>query len=345
MKLSLALVGAAFVAASPVLQDATLEHAVPDGTVVTKTLVHSAEYSLVDGLRSMGDEEEGLPDEFSMEFAHAVTVGVTDTVGRDDDGRLVRIRRVVDTFEDSLEGEVVESFGTEPVEVELETELVEVPVVWSRGEDGAFTVAYEDEEDAPDASLLEGLSFDVDALGLLPPADANLREGWTVEASALGELLAFGGDASARPARETTETGNYLLRAQCLAPFTEELDGELKLKLVSVDEDTGLAVVELEGDAASTRDVRDTIMRLGEGTDDPQLEALESVEIESEFEFTGTLEWDTRVGHLVRLEVDAEFERLLEMRATIPQLGEEIGIELEFEGQASWVLEFEPAGE
>lgn len=321
--------------------DVTIEHGVEAGTVVTKSLMHTATYELVGGRRRAGDRPpQEMPEDFGMQLEHTYELTVIDTYGAREDGATKSLVRVVDDYEDLLEGEVLETLDVQTVSMQLDSELVDESVAWTRGEDGTWSARLADEESELDETHLAGLVFDIDALGLLPPEGADLEAGWDVPAEAFGDLLRLGGDLMGTAQAHAGDAGDYVLRAGQILPRIGELEGDVKLALKSYDEESGLATIAVAGELDSDSDTLELFRRLTADVDDPELEGMDAFETVGEYEFEGTLEWNVRAGHLAAFALRADFTRTFEIRATIPQLDQEMVFELEFEGEASWKGEF-----
>lgn len=323
--------------------DVTLEHAVDEGTEIRKTLTHEAAFRMVTGVMVMGDREEPVPDGFSMEVALAREVRVTDVYGPWEGGRPRSMTRTVTGLSDALEGAVSERADqVEEITMELETELVDVPVVWTLGERG-YERAYADEECELDEALLEGLTLDLDGARLLPPAGADLAEGWTAPAAALTELLMLGGDLGGTPVELPEDEGDCFLRSMMMVPQLGDLDGEVRLALGEVDEEKGLATLTLEADLSGEGDAADYARRLGSGTGRNQLRELARLGLETEMTVEGTVVWDLRRARLARFDLDADVLRTLRIAASRTMGDQKVpmSVVMEFEGEASWEVEFE----
>jgi hypothetical protein len=113
--------------------------------------------------------------------------------------------------------------------------------------------ADEQESTQADRGLLQGLRYDLDALGLLPPAGTDLEQGWKAPASALGDLLAMGGDLRSSFSDEhLAETGGQGLMFEPAAFWRLDLalEGEIQLKLQDTREQDGeqLAIFAVKAD-------------------------------------------------------------------------------------------------
>lgn len=344
MKTTLALIGAAFAAASPTL-DLTIEHGVEEGTTVEKSISHSLSMELVSGVMAMGDMEQEMPDDFAMNLEHTLTLTVTDTYGESDGGSPKSVTRTITDYSDVLDGEVTEPFSDpEEVDVELEIELVDEVVEWTRGDDG-YSAALADEESDLDEDLLEGLVFDLDGLALLPEAGADLSEGWTIPAEALGHLLSLGGDCGGTTVEEPDDLGDCLLRGLMLAPMLGELEGEVALALDEYDEESGLATLTIEGEVTSEVELLDYIEHIVGDADITDLDALQSADAETEITIEGTIVWNVAGKHLSRFDIDGDVSRVLFIEGHEADMNMDMEMTLEFAGEASWELEFEGAGE
>jgi hypothetical protein len=316
--------------------DVKLVHTIAEGTKVAKTLVHEANLELVKGTMTQAGETEEMPPEFQMELAHSFSATVVDEYGARKDSVLTGLTRVITDWDDRLEAQIVEGDGPKKVQnIELETELVDEAVRWSRGESG-YAPALVDEESEIDAEVLSRLVFDLDGLGLLPPADANLEEGWTVPAAALGALLAFGGDPAASPTEQPDDPGACLLRSAVPMPALGELDGDVSLALVGFDEETGRAEISIEADVVSMGVVDEFFQRLGAGIKSERMDGIEALTIESRYELEGEIVWNVAGGHIERFTIGGSVMRLVSMSSDEMQMA----LELEFEGDASWGIEF-----
>ena len=323
--------------------DVQLTYAIEEGTQIAKNVSHEVEMKLVSGEAWMGDEELPMPEDFSMEIQHVHHLSMTDRYGPLVDGAPEFIVRTLSEYEDVLDAEVVDGRGEpEVVAMELESPLIGEAVRWT-SDDATFTPTFENESSDVDTDLLDDLRFDLDGLGLLPPGDAVPSEGWEVPAAALGELLSLGGSFAGVPEAPPDDEGHCLLWAIALLPQLGELEGKVDLKLASFDEDEGIASLRLEAEVSSEQDSVASAKALGEGLDSDELDALKSLVVTTEMAIMGTVAWNVKLGRLDRFELTGDLSRKATIVGGAPAVDQdvEMRMELEFEGEASWALEFE----
>ena len=340
MKLALTLSSAAVVVASPA-PDVAIKFGIDEGTKVEKKVVHEAIFEFVSGVQRRGNEEIQMPDEYAMSLEHVRSMTVVDVYGASADGVPGSLVRTVTEFEDTLTWEIVEeSDRSEKVDVQLESELEDVPVAWSP-EDGTYVASYVEEDNDLRDELLDGLTFDLDGFGLLPPAGADLTEGWEVPAGALGELLQFGGSLSETATEAPSDAGQTVLRGVMLLPLLGDLEGDATLVLESYDEEKGLAKITIEVEATSEASAIDLVQSIGKDIGGDRMQQLEDVLLETELDLNGAIQWDVRAGRLAHLEMDGDCRREMTIKALDPGGGPGPVIQLAFEAEASWIAEFQ----
>lgn len=319
--------------------DVEITFDVAEETTAKKTLSYASSLELLGGMMVMDGEEDPMPDDFVMEIQHERALSILDVYGKSEGGRPLTLVRTIESLDDTLEATVDEGGSVEEIEVILESDLVGEALRWTRGEDGAYSVAPESEESGVEDAWLEGLTFDLDGLGFLPELGADLGEGWTVPAASLAEILALGGDAYGIPTEEGDDIGVFLVRTVALMPLFGEADGDVELVLEEFDAETGLQTITLEAEVSSSIDAADYLRRLCTDQDFDEVEQFEEALVTSELTIEGSLVWNTKLGCLERFDLDGTIERELAM--TAEQFGMVMEIVLEYEGEASWEFELE----
>jgi len=241
-----------------------------------------------------GDEvpAEALP-ELEVTVTEDYSVVVTDVFVKVGKGRPTELHRTFDEIEYmagnlfsmiSLEGETStdgEATGESPLEGET------VVFEWDADEE-EYTRSFQDDGDA---KLLEELVEDMDARTLLPDEDIEVGDSWKLDASAFFAFAKPGGDLQLEITGDESATWQRVTE-------DEEISGEATLTLKSVED--GIATVEIEGEM--------TVVSTGAGdlSQVPVAEGSATQTDTAEFEFEGTLRWDTENGLLQSLDIDSE---------------------------------------
>lgn len=313
-----------------------LAFAVEAGAKHQKTYAHALQLEVDSGRMRMGDNEQEMPDEFSLELNQEVTRAFIDHYLNCEGGRPTHLVRTLTELDDITSGLISEGPGDDHFpEVFMDSELEGVPLRW-KWSDGAYEVHPAEEDSELDVELLAGLDFDLDGLALLPKAGTDLTSGWEVEGAALLGLLNPGGDLWSLPSEEFENDEDAIFRILALLPALGEVEGDVELRPAGKDG----ATFEVTGELSATLDAWPFADRWVEGSDDPMFKEVTSLELSTELELDGTLTWDPELGCLVGFELSAGVERTLNIAGEEDEMTMEL--EMFFTGEAEWSLEVEP---
>lgn len=310
--------------------------AVEAGAKHQKTYAHTLQLEVESGLMRMGDREEEMPSDFSLEINHDVTRVFLDHYVSCEDGRPTHLERTLTEFDDIASGIIQEGPGDgTDLEITMETDLAGEALRW-KWDDGEYSVRPADEESELEQEQLAGLTFDLDGLALLPEEGTDPSSGWEIEGSALLGLLHPGGVVPCMPGEAFQDEEDSIFRILALMPALGELEGDVELRPVDGEDLT----FQVTGELSATADAWSFVETWADGSDDPFFEEVSSLELGAEIELEGTLTWDAEQGCLAGFELTAGIERTL----TITGEQSDMSMELEmlFIGEAEWTLEVEP---
>lgn len=232
-----------------------LEFAPAADTALTFTLSHRSSVSLEEGTMSMFGQEIPMTDA-GME--HKVSLGLQFTQAYGE--QTYHPTRTLKTFRHKVTSAMTEP-NREPDEIEgsLDSPLVGRSIRWQSDQEGSQPQpTYVDDREPNDAdlALLQGLRFDLDAIGLLPPVGADLKQGWKTPAAALGDLLAMGGNLHSSFSDEHLQDSGgmgLMFEPAGFWPLDLELEGDVKLKLQGTRESKGkqLAILQIAAEVSA----------------------------------------------------------------------------------------------
>jgi len=195
---------------------------------------------------------------------------------------------------------------------------LEFSTVHFRLVDGAYTKAFEREDDPLGKEVLGGLTEDMDLRMLVPGDAVAVGDSWDIDLATLPDLFSPGGYF----AWDLDLNGEALLVREMLDPtlmgdlravLAGSLEGEATVTYAS--ESNGRALLELEIDILARSDAYDLTVLvakiLGDESSWWSLD-LEYLEIQLELAATGTALWDTRAGHIDSLELGGEVSSRME---------------------------------
>ena len=103
--------------------------AVEAGAKHQKTYAHTLQLEVDSGVMRMGDMEEEMPDEFSLEINHDVTRVFLDHYVSCEDGRPTHLVRTLTEFDDIASGVISEGPGDDHLpEIAMDSDLEGAPL-------------------------------------------------------------------------------------------------------------------------------------------------------------------------------------------------------------------------
>lgn len=320
----------------PRWSDSELEHRVQAGTKLRKTLEHSS--CLVGTLVAVtiDGEEQPVPETHATVGESELRLVVHDEYGATRDGTLSTLTRTLVSYDDCV------AFGNDDESLHFVSPLVDQPVRW-KADNGGFEASFEGKalEGEREDKWLEGLLFDLEGKGLLPGPENAAHEGWTVDVEAIRELLALGGDFAAEPAGEIHESA-LVLRTTMPLPLLGDLEGDLVARIDEIDEETHVATVLLKGDVSGRVDGTRLLLALAKETNKNEYEDVRESSLETEMALEGSFSWDLDGGRLIRLELNANVERVQRFVIEFPPIDRTVSMTKTFVGEAEWLLESTP---
>jgi hypothetical protein len=316
---------------------------------VQKTFGESTTLKLESALMTMNGEEQDATDEFTMELLQTRLVTVTDAYERVADGRATRLARTFDVVEAQIEGEALQGGGdAELLASKGSGALAGHAVVFSWNPAEQRHVPAFGADDDGDPALLEGLEQDMDLVGFLPPADAQLGAEWPVPLDAVQRLLRPGGLGVVHfelPGEDSDAEALLFLSQLTARDACDALEGEAQARWARVVEVEGrtLAEIELELELVLTADIHETLLAMAEtlGVERSNVEQFEESSVESAIVGEGVLLWDVAAGRMTSLELELEHELTLRLRGADDVAGRtmEMSIELRFAGTTDLQVE------
>ncbi len=306
-----------------------------EGTSLTKTFTSEFLVELDDLSVAMGGQEidPSMMGDPEVSFALNLETIVTDEYVAVAGGRPTQLVRSYDTISGEMEVEAMAGGEgeTESSSASSRLEGQKVAFKWDADE-GEYTIEFADEEG--DSDLLEGLEEDMDLRFLLPEGEVSEGDTWSVDADALANIIAPGGDLGMEPEEgdgdempeEMSDAIDDMLRELFTGEATATYLGERADGLVAI----GLTV-----EVDSSLDVADMI---GSAIADESDEVdIDMADVQVYFEGEGELLWNMDAGHLHAFELsgDATFE--LDVEVTQEMMGS-LEASLELSGSMSFAV-------
>lgn len=242
-----------------------------------------------------GEEHEIPQPERTQIISRQETLEYTDTISQLDGDQPTHIRRSFETLS-AEETQKIEVEGQDPIDAarsgsspfEGETALLQ------RDAEGEWSASIEDDEDF-DPELLDGLSAHFGFRAFLPEdLEAEVGDEWQIPLEAYAQLRNPAGLMSF----EFDEKSPF---PSSRSQFTDNLEGEMNAKWVALDEEQGLATIELMFELSSHTEVEVELSL-------PGAEGEMSQANEFELELSGELIWDMHKGALRSISVEGPVE-------------------------------------
>ena len=309
--------------------------AVEAGAKHQKTYAHTLQLEVESGMMRIDDEEDPMPDDFSLTLSHDVTRVFVDHYTSCEGGRPTGLERTLTEYDDITSGLIQEGPGDgKEIEITMESELTGEALRWQWSED-AYGVRPAEEESDLDEDLLDGLTFDLDGLALMPEEGTDPSSGWEIEGDALQGLLCPGGDITCMPTEAFEDENDSVLRVLALLPALGELSGSVEIRPTD-DEST----FEVTGELSASTDAWSYIEAWAADSDDPFFNEVTALEVGTDLDLEGSLTWDSELGCMTSFELNAGVERTLIIEGQQRDMTMEL--EMLFTGEAEWTLEVEP---
>lgn len=277
-------------------------------TSLTFTLRHRSSVSLEEGTMTMFGKEMPM-DGAGMDHESKVSLKFTQAYGE----RAQHPVRTLTAFEHGVSAAMTEpGRDADVVEGALSSPLVGRPVRWvPSGDSKRPRPAFDSEQESgeSDQALLQGLRYDLDAVGLLPPDGADLEKGWRAPAESLGDLLAMGGNLRSNFEREhllETRGMGLMFEPAGFWPLDLALEGDVQLKLKGTRDKDGeqLAILDLNAEVRADGSSLDRHCLLNSNYTECEDKVCEchpdpvQADRELALEIEGTVVWNLTGNHL-----------------------------------------------
>ncbi len=304
---------AATASAAIVLSDDLVQKVEKGQSLVTSITLESSS-TLEESHTIVNGNEMPMPGEMTLESTNSSSITFTDKVLRASEGRLMGFQRTYSEASDSRSTQMVDPMGGDHSgEVARTSQLVDLPILFQRGDEGFVAEFPEDSEG--DAEWLDGLLATPDWGLLLPGASPKIGDEWEVPVSFLQTLREPGGDI----VWENEGEGSALDGDVQAPPGAMNYEGEINAELTEIED--GIAKIELEFEVNTELDLTEFMPEDGiaVGDEDSGMPTpdIQSIVSESETEGTGVAYWDIEAGRLTSIKIDLES---LEVQTVILEL-------------------------
>ncbi len=299
------------------------------GTVLTKTFKYSASFEL-DDMEMLVNGQAPPPQELNISGTSTGEFVFVDEFTKVADGRPSELKRTFETIKTVTNSSTEHPMmGSQESSIESSSELEGMTVSYRwNDENEEFDLRFVDDEDA-DEELLEELLEDTDLRQLLPEESVSKGDSWEIDPNSLIALLAPAGDLKMKPTEEPEpgsmgsgmESDYSAILGDLEGSFTGELTG------IRMTDGDRIAVIRLTLQVTSNKDMTDLMNEALEGSDQPMVPEIESVDSENEFDMEGELLWNMTKGHLKSLTLEGESNTIMDTAGSI-SMGSE---SLEFE--------------
>lgn len=300
-----------------------------NGTVLTKSFRYTASFEL-DDMEMLVNGQEPPPQELKISGTSTGRFVFVDEFKSVEDGRPSALKRTFETINTVTESSTEHPMmGSQESNIESSSDLEGMTVLFSWNADNdEYDLRFEDDEDA-DEELLSELLEDTDLRKLLPTETVSKGDSWDIEPGALIALLAPAGNLKMEPTEELDpgsmgsgmESDYSAMLGDLEGSFTGELTG------IRMTDGDRIAVIRLSLQVTSTKDMTDLMNEALEGSDQPMVPEIESVDAENEFDMEGEMLWNLTKGHLKSLTMEGESDTIMDTAGSI-SMGSE---SLEFE--------------
>ncbi len=319
---------------------------VSDGKSLTKTFEVKSDLSLDD--MTMGGAAGGMAPDIEMTMGVTYKVEVTDEYVKVEGGAPKKLKRSYDSLTSAvstaMKMEIMGQSRDQDSNVTAASELEgkTVAFTWD-AEKKEFKRAFDPA--GGEEKLLEGLREDMDFRGLLPGGEVAEGDSWDIDAKALTDVLAPGGNMSLKP----KESGSDKMEMgpsgmENLADmFGDDVEGKSQAQFTGMREVDGvqLAVIKLTIDMKAKTDMTDRVREQMEKGDKPEgIDEMKfnSVDVEFAIEAEGEMLWNVAEGHFRSLDLSGttSFKSAQSMSLSVQGRSMDIDQSMEFSGTTSF---------
>jgi hypothetical protein len=294
------------------------------GQVLTTTISMESATTLEESATLVNGNEMPMPAEMTSEANMTSTISFTDKVLRASDSQLSAFQRTYTEAGDSRSTRMVDPMGGDHSgDIARVSQLIDIPILFERGDDG-FEASFPEDSEGDD-DWLDGLLATPDWNLLLPEETPKIGDEWEVSVDLLKGLREPGGDIAWEVDGEATGIEGEVQAP----PGITDYEGEISAKLVEIED--GVATIEFELEVSSETDLTDYVtedgMLIGDedsGMPTPEMEALI---IETESEGSGVCYWDMEAGRMNSLILEIESEETQTVVMALEMGGQSMDIE------------------
>ena len=277
---------------------------------------------------------------------------VTDVIEALDPGRPKKLTRTFDDLEQLMHFNVSVQMGGEPQdeEVVMSSELEGETVVFTwNAEKEEFDISFQDSEG--DASLLEGLTEDMDLRAFLPDHEVAEKDTWKVELANLHSIAMPGGDLRLMPEDAELDDSDFDFLEEIGEDFREKMkdlfQGECNCMFTGIREESGvrLGEIAIQIEVASTLDLTEIltelITKLAEfGGEMPEF-SIDTADLNLDYDGEGILLWNIEGGRAHSFTLSGDAQIAFDISASVEAEGESHAFEasLEMSGGYEQALE------
>lgn len=331
----------------------------PDnGASVSKVFSTSIELDLEEMNMLMNGQSPPMDmSSVEMTISTEQSVEVVDTYGTISEGKPRKLSRSYDALTSNSSFVTdMSALGMPAVEQDIkgESELEGQTVEFSwNPEKNDFVAAWPDGIEG-DTELLEGLTEEMDLRTLLPEGSVSKGDSWDVDLSALGPLLAPGGNLKIVPVETEGDDASAMGGMSGMSglgnvnDLVDELDGTATAKYTGTSEVDGqrVAVIEFEIEVTSSQDLTDIVSAEMENADLPEEAGpmemtVDFVDLEFAFKGKGTLHWAIEDGILDSFELTGRSAVVMDMGMQMSMAGTTMELEQSMELAGDYKLNVE----
>lgn len=310
-------------------------------------------------LKIDGEDFSRFVGDLDLEFTSDAHYEVTDVVLESGSGQAQRLRRSFDELRGVGSSSLVSAGGEDRVEVDFESPLEGLTVVFSwNDEDELYDAEFDPARRSNPGQLLAALDEDMSLRRLLPPEPAGLEEDeahaprpgdtWEIEYSDLLRIVFPGGNLGLVP----EDTGEF--EEEFLQGLATEVTGVLRERVpgwlrgsstasyagARPEGEDVLDDIELAVDLELEADLRELFQGWGEalleeGGTDWRIEFTRA-ELECELEGAGELTWSRAAGQLDQFVFEGEHETELDLALDLTAFDTTYQIEVVLEFHGEW---------
>jgi hypothetical protein len=315
------------------------------GSSLTKTFVIDGEYTLDEiSLIVEGQDMVDMLPPIEVTMKQHSAIEVTDTYEAVAGGRPAVLLRTFDDLAASMNMVISPAVDVPEMESTSALEGKTVAFRWNP-EKSEYELAFHESEG--EAELLEGLEEDMDLRLFLPQSEVAVGESWTVELTELQHVLMPGGNLQLMPEGGKVDEEGMKMFEDIFGDFSENigdlLEGECSCTFKGVEEEGGvrLGEIAIELEVATNVDLAEMLDKViraamsSEGAEGQFDLAIETADLNMDFEGSGTLIWNLSAGRMHSFQVSGDVTIGMDLAVSIEVEGTSQGMEASLEMSGS----------